>query len=64
MLFHIDQDNYDCDIPRTVKDLCKLKGVGPKMAHICMSSAWGEPSGIGVDTHVHRISGGFTLFFK
>ena len=32
------------------------------MAHICMNSAWGEPSGIGVDTHVHRISGGFTLF--
>jgi len=54
---HVLKDNYDCDIPRTVKDLCKLKGVGPKMAHICMSSAWGEPSGIGVDTHVHRISG-------
>jgi len=51
------RDNYDSDIPRTVKELCKLKGVGPKMAHICMSSAWHESSGIGVDTHVHRISG-------
>nr|ALS04484.1 endonuclease III-like protein 1 [Acartia pacifica] len=51
------RDKYDCDIPRNVPELCKLKGVGPKMAHICMSSAWNEPSGIGVDTHVHRISG-------
>lgn len=30
-------------------------GVGPKMAHLVMKSAWGEVSGIGVDTHVHRI---------
>lgn len=26
------------------------------MAHICMQVAWNEVSGIGVDTHVHRIS--------
>ncbi len=31
-------------------------GVGPKMAYLCMSSAWGECVGIGVDTHVHRIA--------
>ncbi|EZA60279.1 hypothetical protein DMN91_011158 [Ooceraea biroi] len=48
-------DKYDGDIPRTVKELCDLPGVGPKMAHICMRIAWGEVSGIGVDTHVHRI---------
>lgn len=35
--------------------MCELPGVGPKMAHICMQIAWGEVSGIGVDTHVHRI---------
>ena len=34
----------------------KLPGVGPKMAHLCMDVAWGEVTGIGVDTHVHRIS--------
>ena len=32
-----------------------LKGVGPKMAHIVMSLAWNEVTGIGVDTHMHRI---------
>lgn len=51
------KDDYDGDIPRTVKDLCKLKGVGPKMAYLCMCSAWNECVGIGVDTHVHRIAG-------
>ncbi|XP_066248123.1 endonuclease III-like protein 1 [Euwallacea similis] len=49
------KDQYNCDIPRTVEDLCKLPGVGPKMAHLCMKTAWGETTGIGVDTHVHRI---------
>lgn len=33
-----------------------LPGVGPKMAHICMSTAWQQVTGIGVDVHVHRIS--------
>ncbi|XP_012258858.2 endonuclease III-like protein 1 [Athalia rosae] len=47
---------YGGDIPKTIEDLCKLPGVGPKMGHICMQVAWGEVSGIGVDTHVHRIS--------
>lgn len=44
------------DIPKTVEDLMKLPGVGPKMAHLCMKTAWGVVTGIGVDTHVHRIS--------
>lgn len=48
--------DYNDDIPNTVEKLCKLPGVGPKMAHICMNTAWGEITGIGVDTHVHRIS--------
>ena len=26
------------------------------MAHLCMSAAWGKTEGIGVDTHVHRIT--------
>ncbi|XP_044760524.1 endonuclease III-like protein 1 [Coccinella septempunctata] len=50
------KEQYNSDIPNTVKELCKLPGVGPKMAHICMKTAWGEVTGIGVDTHVHRIS--------
>jgi endonuclease-3 len=44
------------DIPDAVDALCELKGVGPKMAFICMSAAWGRNVGIGVDVHVHRIA--------
>lgn len=43
------QNEYDCDIPNSVETLCKLPGVGPKMAHICMKTAWGEVTGIGKD---------------
>lgn len=49
-------ENYNGDIPPTVEELVKLPGVGPKMAHITMNVAWGQVTGIGVDTHVHRIS--------
>jgi len=34
----------------------ELAGVGPKMAYLCVSAAWGETAGIGVDVHVHRIT--------
>ncbi|CAH0723163.1 unnamed protein product, partial [Brenthis ino] len=50
------KDQYNGDIPDSVEKLCKLTGVGPKMAHICMKVAWNKVTGIGVDTHVHRIS--------
>ncbi|QSL64349.1 hypothetical protein MERGE_001649 [Pneumocystis wakefieldiae] len=50
------QENYDGDIPSTIKDLVALPGVGLKMAHLCLSSAWNKTEGIGVDVHVHRIS--------
>ena len=38
---------YNGDIPNTVETLCKLPGVGPKMAHLAMNIAWGIVSGIG-----------------
>jgi len=50
------RDKYDFDIPDSIKDLCSLPGVGPKMAYICMNIAWQKPTGIGVHTHVHRIA--------
>ncbi|CAH8833518.1 unnamed protein product [Trichobilharzia szidati] len=49
------KEKFDSDIPRNVKELCTLPGVGPKMAHLAMQCAWKEVTGIGVDTHVHRI---------
>lgn len=49
-------EKFDSDIPNDIKGLVSLPGVGPKMAHICMRVAWNIITGIGVDTHVHRIS--------
>jgi len=51
------KDKFEGDIPKNLKDLCSLPGVGPKMAHLAMQCAWGETVGIGVDVHVHRICG-------
>lgn len=50
------RDKWDGDIPDTIEGLVSLPGVGPKMAHLCLSSAWGRTEGIGVDVHVHRIT--------
>ena len=50
------RDQYKDDIPDTVEGLMSLPGVGPKMAYLCMSAAWGRTVGIGVDVHVHRIT--------
>jgi endonuclease III len=50
------RDNWGGDIPDTIEGLVSLPGVGPKMAHLCLSVAWGRTEGIGVDVHVHRIT--------
>ena len=50
------KDEYESDIPKSIEGLIRLPGVGPKMAYLCMSAAWGIDEGIGVDVHVHRIT--------
>ena len=50
------QNEHNSDIPDTIDGLVSLPGVGPKMAYLCMSAAWGRDEGIGVDVHVHRIT--------
>ncbi|MCJ1391886.1 DNA N-glycosylase and apurinic/apyrimidinic (AP) lyase [Xylographa bjoerkii] len=50
------QEQFNDDIPDTVAGLMSLPGVGPKMAYLCLSAAWGRTEGIGVDVHVHRIT--------
>ncbi|KAI0514587.1 DNA glycosylase [Xylaria bambusicola] len=52
----ICRDAHGGDIPDTIEGLVSLPGVGPKMAHLCLSAAWGRTEGIGVDVHVHRIT--------
>lgn len=53
---HIISTQFDGDVPKDIDDLCSLPGVGPKMAFLCLQSAWGLNLGIGVDVHVHRMS--------
>ncbi|KAH8893402.1 DNA glycosylase [Thozetella sp. PMI_491] len=52
------RDKHDGDIPDTIEGMMALPGVGPKMAHLCMSAenGWNRVEGIGVDVHVHRIT--------
>ncbi|KAF2725841.1 DNA glycosylase [Polychaeton citri CBS 116435] len=50
------QETFESDIPDSIEGLISLPGVGPKMAYLCMSAAWGRDEGIGVDVHVHRIT--------
>lgn len=42
-------------VPDSIEDLLKLKGVGRKTANLVVTQAFRKP-GICVDTHVHRIS--------
>uniref|UniRef100_A0A7S1FZM5 HhH-GPD domain-containing protein n=1 Tax=Corethron hystrix TaxID=216773 RepID=A0A7S1FZM5_9STRA len=46
---------YNCDIPPSAEELMNLSGIGPKMAYIIENICFDKCSGIGVDTHMHRI---------
>lgn len=46
---------FNGDVPKTLKDLTSLPGVGIKTANLVLNRAFGIPA-IAVDTHVHRIS--------
>ena len=39
------REQYNSDIPGTVEELCKLPGVGPKMAYLVMKCAWNQVTG-------------------
>lgn len=43
-------------MPTTLESVLKLPGIGKKMAYLYLQHACGKNEGIGVDTHVHRIS--------
>ena len=48
-------DEHDSNVPDTLEQLLKLKGVGRKTANIVITMGF-HKQGIAVDTHVHRIS--------
>ncbi len=51
-------EEHGSQVPDTIEDLVKLKGVGRKTANLVVGEAFGKPA-ICVDTHVHRISNRF-----
>ena len=44
------------NVPRTMDELTKLKGVGRKTANVVLGNAFGINVGVVVDTHVQRLS--------
>ena len=51
----ICHEQYNDDIPDNLQGLLALPGIGPKMAYICLTTAWDRVEGVGVDSHVHRV---------
>ena len=54
-------EKYNYDTPKTYEEVIKLPGVGPKVGLLFMKlvthiQTFDEVHGIGVDTHVHRLS--------
>ncbi len=48
-------ERFDGEVPRRMKDLVTLPGVGRKTANVVLGNAFGVP-GLPVDTHVLRVS--------
>ena len=48
-------DRFDAEVPRRLRDLVTLPGVGRKTANVVLGEAFGVP-GITVDTHVARLA--------
>jgi endonuclease III len=50
------EDVFDGQVPNSLDELVKLRGVGRKTASVVLAEAWGVPA-IAVDTHVKRVTG-------
>ncbi|UCG37037.1 MAG: endonuclease III [Candidatus Bathyarchaeota archaeon] len=50
-------EQFKSKVPRTMKELVALPGVGRKTANIVLTKAFGISEGIAVDTHVQRLTG-------
>jgi endonuclease-3 len=49
-------DLYGGQVPRTLAELTKLRGVARKTANVVLGTAYGLAEGVVVDTHVQRLS--------
>ncbi len=52
---------HDGQVPNTMEDLIKLRGVARKTANVVLGNAFGINLGVVVDTHVMRIARRFSL---
>lgn len=52
----IIRDKFGGEIPRTMEDMLRLRGVARKTANVVLGNAYGLVYGIAVDTHVRRLS--------
>jgi len=53
--------DHDGEVPRSMKELSSLPGVGRKTANVVLGNAFGIDEGIVVDTHVKRLSNRLAL---
>jgi endonuclease-3 len=49
-------DRFAGEVPGRMDDLVTLPGVGRKTANVILGTAFGQPAGVVVDTHVGRLS--------
>ena len=49
-------EDFNAEVPRSIEQLTKLRGVARKTANIVLSNAFGINEGIAVDTHIMRLS--------
>ncbi len=49
-------EEFDGQVPESMEDLLKLRGVARKTANVVLGEAFGIASGVVVDTHVSRLS--------
>lgn len=54
-------NDFNGEIPQTIKELMTIPGVGRKTANVVLGNAFGIIDGIAVDTHVKRISQKYKL---
>jgi endonuclease-3 len=54
-------EDFGGEVPNTMEDLLKLRGVARKTANVVLGNAFGINVGVVVDTHVIRISRRFDL---
>ena len=49
-------DDFNSEVPRTIDELVRLKGVSRKTANVVLQVAFGINDGVVVDTHIGRVS--------